>query len=93
VALAVVKKSFFSLHVHDDLVAAADFRTLGTFMLERIEHDKDGNLEISVSNVQLFQLEYIAHNRVRMHLHRDDAQDIVIWLSSREKINGSTERI
>ena len=62
-------------------------------MPERIDHDGRGNLDMSVSDVQLFQLEYLADNRVWMRLHRDNAPDIVIWLTSREKIAGSVERI
>jgi len=62
-------------------------------MPERIDYDDRGNLEISVSNVQLFQLEYMTDNRVWMRLHRDDGPDIVIWLSSRQKLTGTTERI
>jgi len=46
-------------------------------MPERIDYDDRGNLEISVSNVQLFQLEYMTDNRVWMRLHRDDGPDIV----------------
>ena len=62
-------------------------------MPERIDHNNRGNLEVSVSNVQLFQLEYVSDNRVCMRLHRDGAPDIVIWLTSREKITGTTERL
>ena len=47
-------------------------------MPERIDYDDSGNLEISVSNVQLFQLEYMTDNRVWMRLNRDDGPDIVI---------------
>jgi hypothetical protein len=65
----------------------------GEFMAERIDRDDRGNLDISVSNVELFQLEYTDDNRVVMRLHRDDAPDIVISLSSREKITGITERV
>lgn len=62
-------------------------------MSEHVGYDDSGNLEISVSSVQLFQLEYVAENRLCMRLHRDDAQDIIIWLSSRDKITGTTERL
>jgi hypothetical protein len=62
-------------------------------MPERISYDHHGNLELSVSSIQLLQLEYMSDNRVWMRLHRDNGSDIVVWLVSREKITGTTERV
>ena len=62
-------------------------------MAERIDRDDRGNLDISVSNVALFQLEYTDGNHIAIRLHLDDAPDIVISLSSREKITVITERV
>jgi len=62
-------------------------------MAERIDRDDRGNLHISVSNVALFQLEYTDDNHVAMRFHLEDAPDIVISLSSREKITAITERV